>query len=55
MVALKAIGVFSTRSEIFRHLISFENLPFFFVVKLSRTLQSQLAPDALAWRIAVGP
>ena len=55
MVALKVIGVFSTRSEVFRHPTSFENLPFFFVVKLSRTLQSQLAPDALARRIDAGP
>jgi hypothetical protein len=55
MVALKAIGVFSTRSEaFFRHPIH-SCLPFFLVVKLSRTLQSQSVPEALPWTIDVGP
>lgn len=49
MVALKPIGVFSTRSEVFfRHTIHSRTYLFFLVVNLLRTLQFQPAPDALA-------
>jgi len=55
MVALKAIGVYSTRSKVFFRRPIHSSLPFFLVAKLSRILQSQLAPEARACMEDVGP
>lgn len=55
MVALKATGVYSTQSKVSFRRPSHSSLPFSVVAKLSRILQSQLAPEARACIIDVGP